>query len=264
VALDEDDDGKLTRRLRRLRARLRSQQSGIAAFLAHPATLLVLAFLLTSGVGALLSHGWQDRQWERQQRHAWDEHLLREKYGVIDLLSQSAGEDMAAARDIVDIIFWCWNEDLEHARIERRIAEWEKARRGWRAKSIMLHNRVLVFFNDRTALDQLTDVTEKAHELEQGLKKIVQRLEDRAMKEPDPRLARPKALAALAGDAMDLVNEIEAKVLILSQRLQSDLNSAPGAPVHPAPQVQLPAPRKLLPPNACETAPTAAPPHPGG
>jgi hypothetical protein len=251
--MDEDDDGRLRYRLRGPGSASKSWRTRIGDVLAHPAALLILGFTLTGVVGATLTHRWQIHLWERQQQHDWDQHLLREKYAIIDQLTQSVGDDMAAARDIDDIIFGCWPEDQQRTRIQRRIDDWDKARRTWRAKSMMLGNRVDIYFKDPSALTMLTDIIETVHDMEQDLKNIVKRLEDPHMPEPDPRKPRPNVLAGLAGESMDLINEVEAKVPILRKRLEDDLNQlATPAPAGPWPKFL-----KLPPPKVCTGSPPA-------
>jgi hypothetical protein len=79
----------------------------ISKFFQHPAVLLVISFIITGVIGALVANRWQSREWNRQQKlqsEEWDRQQLRlldlhgidVKYKLIEEITKSIGERNAA------------------------------------------------------------------------------------------------------------------------------------------------------------------------
>ena len=144
---------------------IKTKSSKSDGFLKHPATLLVLGFLLTTILGTTLTSCWKsleldnEREYlstqtrcERERQTKSDE--IKQKYEVKDEIIRRVAETNTAAEEI--LLYF----QMKPARREReqneRVTYWKEATRNWRTNEKILKQRLLLRFSD-PSVNQLFD-----------------------------------------------------------------------------------------------------------
>jgi hypothetical protein len=138
------------------------QDSSTSKFFAHPATLLVLGFMLTTALGSWITYFWKHRDWKNQQTYLIQQRSLDKKYSLIEgafrevALTITAGEDVLATY-YTDI----WTP----AEIEERRTNWQKTSRNWRVASKVLGQNLAVNFASPDIRNKFEEIVEQRKEL---------------------------------------------------------------------------------------------------
>jgi hypothetical protein len=112
----------------------------------HPAFLLVLGFLMTGFVGSWLDSRWHESEWKNQQIYLAKQQDLQRKNELIGNLMESTATYLAASRDVIAMAQWEFDPKTRKDDIAGRIASWEKARRTWQVESVVIYNKVGIYF----------------------------------------------------------------------------------------------------------------------
>jgi hypothetical protein len=143
----------------------------IAKFFQHPATLLIIGFVLTGMIGARLTANWQRAEWDRQKAKEIEEwnrqqqrliviHSIDLKYGIIDETIKAVGERNAAARNILLPLL----EVLDDQQLMQEEAEpvkgWKQANHDWLVNAQTLRLKLSAHINNREVIkyfDRIVD-----------------------------------------------------------------------------------------------------------
>lgn len=132
----------------------------VSNFFKHPATLLLIGFAFTAGVGGWLTNRWQRQEWDRQQlieRNEWERQQLRQidihviniKYQLIDEITKAIGERNAAARGILSPL----QQNLPYTDLlkeeEERINTWQRVTGEWRVNSQILKLKISTYITNK-------------------------------------------------------------------------------------------------------------------
>jgi hypothetical protein len=125
--------------------------------LQHPAFLLILGFFLTGVVGTFLTARWQSREQERQQKQIAHQRAIQQKYDIADQINKAVSETYTAAQVISNLI-----SDQKISKNDKQASEretfWNSANRNWIPNSLLLQQRVVINFNDATAIADYKEI----------------------------------------------------------------------------------------------------------
>jgi hypothetical protein len=122
-----------------------SEQHGLAKFLGHPVTLLVLGFVLTTAAGSWLTYYWKQRDWVNQQAYLAEQRALDKKYAVIESTFKEVALTTAAAEDVLAAFY---GKNLTEEDITRRMNNWQKTAFDWRVASKVLTAKIAINFTN--------------------------------------------------------------------------------------------------------------------
>jgi len=118
----------------------------LGAALKHPASLLILGFALTGVVGSWLNSCWHISEWRNQQVYLTSQQDLQRKYETLELLMKSTATYLGASRDVVAMAQWGFDPNKRKKDIAARIEDWEKGKRLWEAESVVIYNKLGIYF----------------------------------------------------------------------------------------------------------------------
>lgn len=121
-------------------------QSKPSGFFNHPAILLVLGFLLTSGAGAFITSCWQQTQWEQQQLVLARQRALDQKYELANEVAKAVGEHHAAISGVLFAITHTRDDEVLCRELPTRLSAWHEANRIWLINSSTLLQKLTVHF----------------------------------------------------------------------------------------------------------------------
>lgn len=111
----------------------------------HPAILLVLSFIFTTGLGAWLTSRWQKLEWDRQQVYLAQQRNLDQKRATADDVTKAIAETTTAADDVLALFKWDSPEP-------RRVTEsWKQSSKNWRINSKTLLPKLNAYFRSAEA-----------------------------------------------------------------------------------------------------------------
>lgn len=118
----------------------------------HPAILLVLSFIFTTGLGAWLTSRWQRSEWDRQQVFLAQQRNLDQKRATADEVTKAIAETATAADDVLALFVW---DDGEPRAVKE---SWRQSSRNWRISSKTLLPKLVAYFRNpeaRSLFDQI-------------------------------------------------------------------------------------------------------------
>jgi hypothetical protein len=136
-------------------------------FFKHPATLLILGFIFTTGLGSFLTRWWkgyeQDNErtyfatqtrCERERQTKTEE--LKQKIEVKDEIIQRVAETNTAAEEI--LLYFEMEPSRKKREREERTAYWKQATRAWKTNEKILKQRLLLRFSNPNVSQLLDDM----------------------------------------------------------------------------------------------------------
>lgn len=149
---------------------LTNSSSSFSKTIQHPAILLVIGFILTSGVGAGMTYFWQKRERIESQRQAADKHEIEEKYAITESILKAVAETTTAADDLVFLYFN--SEPDKHTRdlmeVER-LQYWQEKSRDWRVSSKVLQQKLKDHFKSQDAQNLFQEIINKRFDIGRDL-----------------------------------------------------------------------------------------------
>lgn len=150
----------------------RSKAASLSSFGRHPATLLIIGFLLTGIVGTLLTTRWQRKEWDRQQtlqNIEWNKqqsrlvqiHNIDHKYEVISEITMAVGQSNAAASEILFTFNPKANDLLRAEGSDERIKLWQQAQHNWQIAVSVIRQKLSVFFRNEQLQDHLLKIADR-------------------------------------------------------------------------------------------------------
>ena len=148
------------------RTQFSESKSRVAGFFAHSAVLLVLGFILTTGVGSWLTYFWKQRDWANQQSYLARQRALDKKYAVIDPTFKEVAVTITASQYVLATLFRNPRTDKE---IQERRANWLKTSRDWRIASNVLSQNIAISFSNPEIQTAFKGVVDKRTARAMGL-----------------------------------------------------------------------------------------------
>jgi hypothetical protein len=187
-----------------IRDELKSSESKsrVAGFFAHSAVLLVLGFILTTGVGSWLTYFWKQRDWANQQSYLARQRALDKKYAVIDRTFKEVAVTITASQDVLATYFWDPWTDKE---IQERRANWLKTSRDWRIASNVLSQNIAISFSNPEIQTAFKGVVDKRTVLGNGISRLPIA---QALKPGTKQSEQPPEVTRKAKELLDLSNAI--------------------------------------------------------
>jgi hypothetical protein len=135
-----------------------SKESQVYAFLKHPVTLLVVAFVLTTLLGTIIASCWKYWEWENEQAYLKTQAQcdrerqtrsdeIRQKYEVKDEIIKRVAETNTAAEEI--LLYFQMDPVRRKQVRDERTNYWKEATRAWRINDKILRQRLLFRFENR-------------------------------------------------------------------------------------------------------------------
>jgi hypothetical protein len=136
---------------------LAGEKSKVPAFLQHPVTLLFLGFVLTTGLGTIITLTWKYLEWENEQEYLKTQaqcdrerqtrsEEIKQKYEVKDEIIKRVAETNTAAEEI--LLYFQMEPARRQKLQEERTKYWQEATRTWRIDEKILKQRLLLRFED--------------------------------------------------------------------------------------------------------------------
>lgn len=120
--------------------------------------LLIVAFVLTTVLGGILTYVWKQRDWHNQQSYLAQQRALDKKYAVIDRTFKEVAITTSAAEDVLWIYY---SDQLSQKDIDERMANWYKSSRDWRVQSKILSASLAGNFKDQDIGKTFDDIVSK-------------------------------------------------------------------------------------------------------
>lgn len=147
---------------------LRPGKFSLGDFLKHPASLLVVGFLLTTIFGTIITAYWKKKEWSNEQDYlmtqsrcdrerATKSETIKQKYEVKDDIIKGVAETNTAAEEILR--YFLLSPARRNAEATDRLKYWKDASRGWRINSKVLDQRLLFRFKDPSVDKMFDDIT---------------------------------------------------------------------------------------------------------
>jgi hypothetical protein len=133
----------------------KSRVSG--GFFKHPATLLVLGFMFTTGVGGFLTWFWKERELNNERSYLATQTIcererltrteeIKQKTDVKDEIIKRVAETNTAAEEILG--YFDMEPSPQDQEREERSKYWKEASRAWRTNEKILKQRLLLRFSN--------------------------------------------------------------------------------------------------------------------
>ena len=178
---------------------LKPPKSKIGSFAKHPAILLVLGFLLTTGLGTLLTSNWQSREWSRQQLQLAQQRKLDQKYALADDFNKAISETIASADDILNLFKSDWDNQTLAKEEPERMAYWRQTSRNWRVASKIFITKLAAYFDDPQAKELFQEIILKRRRIGNNINRL---LADYRGKNRQNQQAQ-----SIADETINLINE---------------------------------------------------------
>lgn len=134
------------------------------SFFKHPAFLLILGFLLTTGVGTWLTYYWQGKDQQKQREQLAHEHAIQQKYEIADQINKAVADTYTATHVALTLLSSVRNNKNEKQAAERE-TYWNQANRSWIPISLVLQQKLSVNFKDEKALLLYQEIIDKMEDL---------------------------------------------------------------------------------------------------
>ena len=122
-------------------------------FLKHPITLLILGFLLTSGVGSLLTLIWQNMEKSKQIAQTARQNSIQAKNQTADELSKLILQAYSSSADMLALYQKGEMPEIREKILLERMEYWQKNSREWREKIPILEIKIQGQFKDQSIRD---------------------------------------------------------------------------------------------------------------
>ncbi|HLL70203.1 MAG TPA: hypothetical protein VK363_02150 [Pyrinomonadaceae bacterium] len=147
---------------------LAPKESAAEKNLKHPASLLVIGFVLTTLFGTIISSCWKYLEWENEQEYLKTQtqcererqtrsEEIKQKYEVKDEIIKRVAETNTAAEDI--LLYFQLEPARRESEREERIKYWKEASRNWRINDKILRQRLLLRFKNPDVSELFNEMT---------------------------------------------------------------------------------------------------------
>lgn len=144
--------------------------SSFSRFIQHPALLLIIGFLLTSGLGAGVTYFWQKRERIEGQRQAAHKLEMEKKHAIAENILKSVAETNTAVEDLVNLYFNSEPDKVVRDQMEtERLQYWQSTSRDWRVTSKILQQQIKDHFENQAAQNLFKDIITKRFDIGQNL-----------------------------------------------------------------------------------------------
>lgn len=142
-----------------------SQKGGLGSLAQHPAVLLLLGFILTTGVGTWFTYYWQDKQQINQREQQSHERALQQKYEFIEQTNRAVAELYTAANVILYLLSYNLDAKSFDKELPEREVVWKQNVRSWLVTSRILQQRIAVNFKGDEAKKLYQEISEDSEDL---------------------------------------------------------------------------------------------------
>ncbi|HEX8266947.1 MAG TPA: hypothetical protein VF596_16205 [Pyrinomonadaceae bacterium] len=138
-----------------------SQEAKIAALSKNPAVLLILGFILTTGIGTFFTWIYQSGEWSRQQKYLNQQRNFDEKKDLVDETTKAIAEMIAAADDALSIFYWNDNNKIVSKEDINRKEKWEQNSLNWRTSMYTLPPKLKTYFRNSEIETKFGEIVEQ-------------------------------------------------------------------------------------------------------
>ena len=140
--------------------------SSFSRFIQHPALLLIIGFLLTSGLGAGVTYFWQKRERIEGQRQAAHKLEMEKKHAIAGDILKSVAETTTAVEDLIKLYLDGEPDKVVRGQMEtERLQYWQSTSRDWRVISKVLQQETKDHFEDQAAQNLFKDIISKRFDI---------------------------------------------------------------------------------------------------
>lgn len=138
-----------------------SQETKLTTLSKNPAALLILGFILTTGIGTFLTWIYQSGEWTRQQRYLNQQRNLDVKKELINETTKAIAEMIAAADDALSIFYWNDNNKIVSKEDIGRKEKWEQNSLNWRTSMHTLPPKLKTYFRNSEIENKFGEIVEQ-------------------------------------------------------------------------------------------------------
>ena len=175
-------------------------------FLEHPAVLLILGFLLTTGAGSVVTSWWQYEQWSREQHYRAAQQVTKQRSEVMTFTAQSVAQSFTAAEDVLHLSAWEWRKNSDVALLKERATNWTAESRKWRTAEKVLLARIAATYPDPRSSQLLEEILKARRFLGNDITNLLA-LEDQLKRSA----ADQKEIDETSQHALQLINGVTGK-----------------------------------------------------
>lgn len=124
----------------------------------NPAFLLVVGFILTSGIGAFLTNLWQEKDKKKQAVQTITQNTLKNKTEILNETSKIILQTYAATSDMILIYENGEIPSIRDKVLLERMDYWQKTSREWREKFPVLEKKLKQQFTDPKVSEYFTEI----------------------------------------------------------------------------------------------------------
>lgn len=125
--------------------------------LEHPALLLLIGFVLTTGLGGILTYFWQYKQWKGQQEYIQKQNeleraritqqaIIKQKYDIKDETIRAIAEINTAGEEILISFTWDPKDRRRKTGAPNLTKAWREASKNWRINSKIILQKITYRF----------------------------------------------------------------------------------------------------------------------
>jgi len=144
--------------------------SSFSRFIQHPAILLILGFVFTSGIGAGVTYFWQKRERIESQRQADYKREIEEKHAIAENILRTVAETNTAVEDLVKLYFNTERDKRVRNQMEtERLQYWQTTSRDWRVNSKIIQQKLKDHFKNQDVQKLFQEIVTKRFDIGQKL-----------------------------------------------------------------------------------------------
>jgi hypothetical protein len=160
-------------RVAKLTRKRKSASARLSSALKHPAALLILGFLLTGGVGTVVTSCVQNRHWQKQQDFTAKQEETEAKLQLMRDTLAALAKHFAAQQDVVLAYDWGLKFPFDNAELLRRSAERSRQISQWQAEKEVLRARLRSRFQCEAVPLLFDDIARASDELSNNVTYIL-------------------------------------------------------------------------------------------
>lgn len=130
----------------------------------HPAILLILGFLLTTGGGTWLTYYWQGQDQQKQRQELAHERAIQQKYEIADQINKAVAEAYTGTHVALALLSSPKSKPGDKQAAERE-AYWNQTNRSWIPTSLVLQQKLSINFKGEKALSLYQQIIDEVENL---------------------------------------------------------------------------------------------------
>lgn len=124
----------------------------------NPAFLLILGFILTTGLGTWLTSWWQSTEKARQDSASTKQRMIEQKQAIADDVNRAVAETKTAGEDLLTLFLFDEYPKLRDKTMSENMDFFMRKSREWRVNSKILQQKVINRFRNKDASKKLNEI----------------------------------------------------------------------------------------------------------